>query len=121
MGQDADANPVKPGDASDTQAGTLKVQAAQTADRTRAELSAYTKLRSDASMSRSMIATVLFFDVVGYTKQSVSKQIELKGQFNSLVSDFIRDIEENQRIILDTGDGAALASCNTQKTQSKWR
>ena len=55
-----------------------------------------------------MIATVLFFDVVGYTKESVSKQIELKGQFNKLVSEFISDIEESQRIILDTGDGAAL-------------
>lgn len=57
---------------------------------------------------RSMIATVLFFDVVGYTKQSVAKQIELKGQFNSLISGLIRHIEESQRIILDTGDGAAI-------------
>ncbi len=57
---------------------------------------------------RSMIATVLFFDVVGYTKQSVSKQIELKGQFNSLISGLIKHIDESQRIILDTGDGAAI-------------
>lgn len=57
---------------------------------------------------RSMIATVLFFDVVGYTKQSVSKQIELKGQFNSLISGLIGHIDESQRIILDTGDGAAI-------------
>ena len=66
------------------------------------------KARTDSFTTRTMIATVLFFDVVGYTKESVSKQIELKGQFNKLVSEFISDIEGNQRIILDTGDGAAL-------------
>jgi len=58
--------------------------------------------------ARSMIATVLFFDVVGYTKQSVAKQIELKGQFNSLISGFIGHVDEKQHIILDTGDGAAI-------------
>jgi len=65
-------------------------------------------VKADAAAARSMIATVLFFDVVGYTKLSVNKQIELKGQFNKLVSTFIKDIDESQRIILDTGDGAAI-------------
>lgn len=73
-----------------------------------AEAALAAKAKADASAARSMIATVLFFDVVGYTKQSVSKQIELKAQFNKLVSEFIKDIEESQRIILDTGDGAAI-------------
>jgi hypothetical protein len=73
-----------------------------------AEAALAAKTKADASAARSMIATVLFFDVVGYTKQSVSKQIELKAQFNKLVSEFIKDIEESQRIILDTGDGAAI-------------
>lgn len=73
-----------------------------------AESALAAKIKADASAARSMIATVLFFDVVGYTKQSVSKQIELKNQFNKLVSEFIRDIDETQRIILDTGDGAAI-------------
>ncbi|MBI5435598.1 MAG: hypothetical protein HY937_00530 [Nitrosomonadales bacterium] len=69
---------------------------------------AHLRAERDAASTRSTIATVLFFDVVGYTKQSVSKQIELKGQFNKLVSEFIKDIDESQRIILDTGDGAAI-------------
>ena len=69
---------------------------------------ALARARSDAVAARSMIATVLFFDVVGYTKQSVNKQIELKAQFNKLVSSFIGEIDESQRIILDTGDGAAI-------------
>jgi hypothetical protein len=66
------------------------------------------KEKADVSSARSMIATVLFFDVVGYTKQSISRQIELKNLFNKLVTNFIKDINENQRIILDTGDGAAI-------------
>lgn len=66
------------------------------------------KIKAEGATTRSMIATVLFFDVVGYTKQPVSRQIELKELFNKLVSEFIKDIDENQRIILDTGDGAAI-------------
>jgi len=63
---------------------------------------------TNISEARTLIATVLFFDMVGYTKQSVTRQIELKSQFNKLVSEFIKNVAENQRIILDTGDGAAI-------------
>lgn len=79
------------------------------AERELARLSEASKGKHEAAVSaRSMIATVLFFDVVGYTKQSVTKQIQLKDQFNSLVSRFIQHLDESQRLILDTGDGAAL-------------
>jgi membrane protein involved in colicin uptake len=63
---------------------------------------------SGRNQARSMIATVLFFDVVGYTRQSVARQIELKAQFNSLISGLIGHVDEEHRIILDTGDGAAI-------------
>ncbi len=72
------------------------------------ETATVAKARSDAAAARSMVATVLFFDVVGYTKQPVAKQIELKRQFDKLVSELIKDVNESQRIILDTGDGAAI-------------
>ncbi|MFZ5502897.1 MAG: AsmA family protein [Pseudomonadota bacterium] len=62
-----------------------------------------TKLRS-----RSTSATVLFFDVVGYTKQSISKQIEMKKQFNLLLSECLGLLGDVDPIILDTGDGAAV-------------
>lgn len=58
--------------------------------------------------TRTTSATVLFFDVVGYTKQSVNKQIEIKKQFNRLVSNCLKELGEGERIILDTGDGAAI-------------
>ncbi len=74
-----------------------------------AQASATTKAKSEAgTTARTTSATVLFFDVVGYTKQSVNKQIELKKQFNQLVSDCLKLQGDGERIILDTGDGAAI-------------
>jgi len=61
-----------------------------------------------ATTTRSTSATVLFFDMVGYTKQSVNKQIEIKKQFNWVVSECIKTHGSGEHIILDTGDGAAI-------------
>ena len=58
--------------------------------------------------ARSTSVTVLFFDVVGYTKQSVNKQIEIKRQFNQIVSGCVKAQGVGEHIILDTGDGAAI-------------
>src|SRR3989338_3931583 len=62
----------------------------------------------EVAAARSTSATVLFFDVVGYTKQSVNKQIQVKKQFNQLLSDCLTVQSDGDRIILDTGDGAAI-------------
>jgi hypothetical protein len=78
-----------------------KARAQQEADTHKSKTGA----RQDA---RSTSATVLFFDVVGYTKQSVNKQIEIKKQFNQLVTDCLDTLGDDERIILDTGDGAAI-------------
>jgi hypothetical protein len=51
---------------------------------------------------------VLFLDVVGYTKLSVNKQLEVKGQLNQLVSNRLKSLGASERLILDTGDGAAI-------------
>ncbi|MDB5804492.1 MAG: hypothetical protein JWN73_1814 [Betaproteobacteria bacterium] len=59
--------------------------------------------------NRTFISSVLFLDIVGYSKLPVAEQIRLKEQFNSLVSHLISDIPEPDRIVLDTGDGAALS------------
>ncbi|MDE2310635.1 MAG: hypothetical protein KGL01_07395 [Betaproteobacteria bacterium] len=101
-------------EAARVKAEAARLKAEQDAARIKSETeeqatqAASAKAKADAGSARSTIASVLFFDVVGYTKQSVSKQIELKAQFNKLVSEFIKDIDESQRIILDTGDGAAI-------------
>ena len=61
-----------------------------------------------ARSRRTLIACVLFLDIVEYTKKSVADQFRVKEDFNSLVYDFIREVPEDDRIIIDTGDGAAL-------------
>lgn len=58
--------------------------------------------------NRTFIGSVLFLDIVGYTKKSVAAQIAMKERFTTLLSASIKDIASDQRIILDTGDGAAI-------------
>ena len=59
--------------------------------------------------NRTIIGSVVFVDIVGYSKKSVSEQIMMKERFTELLSDSLKDIANDQRIILDTGDGVALS------------
>jgi Adenylate and Guanylate cyclase catalytic domain/PEGA domain len=59
--------------------------------------------------SKTIMCSVLFLDIVEYSKKSVSGQISLKERFNAFLSMAIRDVPLDDRIILDTGDGAALS------------
>ena len=59
--------------------------------------------------NRTFIGSVVFVDIVGYSKTSVSEQLVLKDRFQSLLADSLKDITPDQRIILDTGDGAAMS------------
>jgi len=58
--------------------------------------------------NRTFICSVLFLDIAEYSKKAVSEQIQLKDRFNALIAESIRDIAQNDRIILDTGDGVAV-------------
>lgn len=58
--------------------------------------------------NKTIMCSVLFLDIVEYSKMSVSGQISLKDRFNSYLSTAIRDMPVADRIILDTGDGAAI-------------
>jgi hypothetical protein len=59
--------------------------------------------------NKTIICSVFFLDIVEYSKKSVSGQISLKERFNVFLSIAIRDVPNNDRIILDTGDGAAIS------------
>lgn len=59
--------------------------------------------------NRTFIGSVVFVDIVGYSKKSVSEQIALKDRFTAILADSLKDIAVEQRIILDTGDGAAMS------------
>jgi class 3 adenylate cyclase len=58
--------------------------------------------------NRTWICSVLFLDIVGYTKLSVSSQMDVKGHFCSLVTEALLDIPSDDCINLDTGDGMAI-------------
>lgn len=59
--------------------------------------------------NRTFICSVLFLDIVEYSRKPVAEQIQLKDRFNALIADAIRDIAPADRIILDTGDGVAIS------------
>jgi hypothetical protein len=58
--------------------------------------------------NKTIMCGVLFLDIVEYSKKSVAGQISLKDRFNSYLSAAICDVPMPDRIILDTGDGAAI-------------
>lgn len=58
--------------------------------------------------NKTIMCSVLFLDIVEYSKKSVAGQISLKDRFNSYLSAAISDVPVSDRIILDTGDGAAI-------------
>ncbi|HZN23984.1 MAG TPA: adenylate/guanylate cyclase domain-containing protein [Burkholderiales bacterium] len=59
--------------------------------------------------NRTLICSVLFIDIVEYSRKSVVEQGRLKDRFNARLSEALRDVAINDRIILDTGDGAAIS------------
>jgi class 3 adenylate cyclase len=59
--------------------------------------------------NRTFICSVAFLDIVEYSRKPVAQQIELKERLNQLLAEALQDVAENDRIILDTGDGAAVS------------
>lgn len=62
-----------------------------------------------ARSNRTFICSVLFLDIIEYSRQPVADQIWLKDRFNSLLSAALSAVAPGDRIILDTGDGAAVS------------
>lgn len=58
--------------------------------------------------NKTIMCSVLFLDIVEYSRKPVADQIALKDRFNNYLSIAIRDVPMADRIILDTGDGAAI-------------
>jgi len=57
---------------------------------------------------KTVIASTVFIDIVGYSRSAIGRQIAMKSALNRIVAGAIVRIPEPERIILDTGDGAAL-------------
>jgi class 3 adenylate cyclase len=60
------------------------------------------------SSGRTLVCSVLFLDIVEYSKKPVSDQLQLKQEFNRVLTRSLEQVPPRDRIILDTGDGAAV-------------
>jgi class 3 adenylate cyclase len=58
--------------------------------------------------SRTRVTSVLFLDIAGYSAQPVARQLALKQAFNEALARVLSPIATADRVILDTGDGAAV-------------
>lgn len=59
--------------------------------------------------NRTFVCSVAFIDIVEYSKRSVAEQMRAKEQFNLMLAQALADVPTKDRIILDTGDGAAIS------------
>jgi hypothetical protein len=59
--------------------------------------------------TRTVVSSVLFLDIVGYSKMGVGDQLKLKHAFNSVLLVALEQVDPSERIVVDTGDGAAVA------------
>ncbi|MGZ8155180.1 MAG: hypothetical protein ACXWUK_07770, partial [Burkholderiales bacterium] len=60
------------------------------------------------SSGRTLVTSILFLDIIGYSKKSVAEQLSMKQLFNASLSKSLKPIAVGDRVILDTGDGAAV-------------
>src|SRR5713226_523249 len=60
------------------------------------------------SSGRTLVCSVLFLDIVEYSKKPVTEQLQLKQAFNQALGAALEQVAQRDRIILDTGDGAAV-------------
>jgi len=68
-----------------------------------------TPAETPADESRTLISSVLFLDIAGYSRLGVTEQIRMKQSFNDVLSAALQDMEARERVVVDTGDGAAVA------------
>ncbi len=64
---------------------------------------------SSESISRTFIGSVVCVDLVGYSTKSTAQQSAIKQVFNGLLATALKGVPAEDRIILDTGDGAAIS------------
>lgn len=60
------------------------------------------------SSSHTLVCSVIFLDIRDYSRLTVSEQLSAKREFNSILANALDPVETRDRILLDTGDGAAV-------------
>jgi class 3 adenylate cyclase len=59
--------------------------------------------------NRTLVCSVLFLDIVGYSKHGVDEQVRLKRKLNGVLNEALDQVAASDRIAVDTGDGAAIS------------
>lgn len=62
----------------------------------------------EESDNKTIACSILFLEIVGYSRKAVMDQIALRDKLNSYLSAAISNIPPANRIIFDTGDGLAI-------------
>ena len=57
---------------------------------------------------RTRVCSVLFIDIVDYSRRDVAEQVRLKNIFNLVMTSALGHVEPEERVVVDTGDGAAI-------------
>jgi class 3 adenylate cyclase len=57
---------------------------------------------------RTLVCSVLFIDIADYSRQDVGEQVRLKQRFNAVLGSALGHVEADERVVVDTGDGAAV-------------
>lgn len=60
------------------------------------------------SQGRTWLCSVVFLDIASFTGRPVAQQIEIKQHLQDITTDAVRQTPAQDRIMIDTGDGAAL-------------
>ncbi|HMA89047.1 MAG TPA: adenylate/guanylate cyclase domain-containing protein [Burkholderiales bacterium] len=60
------------------------------------------------SVGRTFICSVVFVDIVDSSKKTVAKQVAQRGWFNGMLAEALQGISQEDRIVIDAGDGAAI-------------
>jgi class 3 adenylate cyclase len=58
--------------------------------------------------TRTLVCSVLFIDIVGYSKKGVGEQVRIKQAFNHVLGNALEQVAAQDRVVVDTGDGAAI-------------
>ncbi len=61
--------------------------------------------------NKTSICSIVFLEIIDFSKKTDAEQIEIKNQLNDLINHAVVDIAQNDRTILDVSDGAVIA-CN---------
>ena len=60
-------------------------------------------------INKTILCSIVFLDMIDYSIKPDAEQVDVKDKFNRLINFALKDVAQNDRIIVDTGDCAAIA------------